>query len=91
MPLQVLHGLTFGATHLGAMHFIAQTVPEGQAGTAQSLYASVTSGIAMGGATLLSGPLYAAFAGRAYWAMALIAAVALAASLRLWRSAATSP
>ena len=91
LPLQVLHGLTFGATHLGAMHFISQTVPEAQAGTAQSLYASVTGGIAMGGAMLISGPLYAAYAGRGYWAMALIAAIALAASLALWRFARTHP
>jgi MFS transporter, PPP family, 3-phenylpropionic acid transporter len=87
LPLQALHGLTFGATHLGAMHFISETVPEAQAGTAQSLYASVTGGIAMGSAMLISGPLYAAYAGRGYWAMALIAAVALAAGYALQRSA----
>ncbi len=86
LPLQVLHGLTFGATHLGAMHFISETVPEVQAGTAQSLYASVTGGIAMGSAMLISGPLYAAYAGRGYWAMALIAAAALAAGYALRRS-----
>jgi PPP family 3-phenylpropionic acid transporter len=66
-------------------------VPEAQAGTAQSLYASVTGGVGMGSAMLISGPLYAAYAGRGYWAMALIAAVALAASLRLMRSGRTGP
>jgi len=86
LPLQVLHGLTFGATHLGAMHFISESVPETQAGTAQSLYASVTGGIAMGGVMLICGPLYAAYAGRGYWAMALIAAAALAAGYALRRS-----
>jgi PPP family 3-phenylpropionic acid transporter len=91
VPLQILHGLTFGASHLGAMHFISQTVPEAQAGTAQSLYASVTGGVGMGSAMLISGPLYAAYAGRGYWAMALIAAIALAASLRLMRSGRTAP
>jgi MFS transporter, PPP family, 3-phenylpropionic acid transporter len=83
LPLQVLHALTFGAAHLGAMHYIGQVVPETQAGTAQSLYASVTGGIAMGGAMLMSGPLYAAYAGRGYWAMAAIAAIGLAAVLVL--------
>ena len=77
--------LTFGATHLGAIHFIGRAVPEGQAGTAQALYASVTGGIAMGGAMLLAGPLYAAYGGRAYWAMAALAAVGLVASLVLRR------
>src|SRR5689334_2434334 len=85
LPLQTLHGVTFGATHLGAIHFMGRTVPEGQAGTAQALYASVTSGIAMGGAMLLAGPLYAAYAGHAYWAMAVLAAVGLSASLALRR------
>jgi len=83
VPLQVLHGLTFGASHLGAIHFIGRVVPEAQAGTAQALYASVTGGIAMGGATLVAGPLYAAYAGRAYWAMAALALAALIASLVL--------
>ena len=85
VPLQLLHALTFGATHLGAMHFIGRAVPQVQAGTAQALYASVTGGIAMGGAMLVTGPLYAAYVGRAYWAMAILAAVGLLASLMLLR------
>jgi PPP family 3-phenylpropionic acid transporter len=83
VPLQLLHALTFGATHIGAIHFIGRAVPEMQAGTAQALYASVTGGIAMGATMLIAGPLYAVYAGRAYWAMAVVAAVALAASLVL--------
>jgi len=86
LPLQVLHGFTFGATHLGAIHFMSRTVPEAQAGTAQALYASVTGGIAMGGTMLVAGPLYAAYAGGAYWAMAVVAAVALIASLVLLKT-----
>jgi PPP family 3-phenylpropionic acid transporter len=65
------------------MHFIGRAVPETQAGTAQALYASVTGGLAMGGAMLVTGPLYAAYAGRAYWAMAALAAVGLIAGLVL--------
>lgn len=83
LALQVLHGLTFGAAHLGAMHFMLKAVSPTRGGTAQALYASVTSGIAMGGVMLASGPLYATYAGRAYWAMAAVAAVGLAASLGL--------
>jgi len=51
----------------------------------QALYAATTAGIAMGGAVLLSGRLYASCGGRTYWAMAAIAAVGLAASLALRR------
>jgi MFS transporter, PPP family, 3-phenylpropionic acid transporter len=83
LPLQTLHALTFGATHIGAIHFIGRGVPEAQAGTAQALYASITGGIATGGITLMVGPVYAACAGRVYWAMALVAAAALLAGLAL--------
>jgi len=86
LPLQSLHALTFGATHIGAIHFIGRAVPDVQAGTAQALYASVTGGIATAGATLIAGPLYTAYAGRVYWAMALLAAAALLAACALLRS-----
>jgi PPP family 3-phenylpropionic acid transporter len=83
--LQALHGLTYGATHLGAMHYIAATVPQHLAGTAQALYGSVASGIALGGATLLAGHLYAQAGGRAYLAMVVLTLGGLAASLILAR------
>jgi PPP family 3-phenylpropionic acid transporter len=83
VTLQALHGVTYGATHIGAFYLITRAVPESQAGTAQALYAAITAGIAMGGATLLSGQLYAAHGGRTYWAMAAIAGVGVAASLAL--------
>ncbi len=83
--LQAVHGLTFGATHIGAFYFITHAIAERQAGTAQALYAAITAGIAMGGAMLLSGQLYASLGGRTYWAMAVIAAVGLAAGLMLRR------
>jgi PPP family 3-phenylpropionic acid transporter len=86
LPLQILHALTFGATHIGAIHYIGRGVPEAQAGTAQALYASITGGIATGGITLMVGPVYAACAGRVYWAMALVAAAALLAALALARA-----
>ena len=83
VALQALHGLTFAATHLGAMHFIARTVSDALAATAQALYAAATSGIFMAVAILGAGPLYAAYAGRAYWAMAAMATVGMAAGLVL--------
>ena len=83
IPLQVLHAATFGATHLAAMHLITELVDERDAGTAQSLHATVTAGIAMGGAIAMAGPLYAALGSRCYLAMAVLAAVGLAAAVRL--------
>jgi MFS transporter, PPP family, 3-phenylpropionic acid transporter len=91
VALQALHGLTFAAAHVGAIHFLARFVPEAQGGTAQAVYASFTSGILLGGATLLAGPLYAHFGSRAYLAMAGLAAVGVLAALGLERLAHTAP
>jgi len=81
IPLQTLHTLTYGASHLAAMHFISRAVPDGAQGTAQALYATVASGVLMGGSTLVSGWLYAWTGGHAYLAMSALAAVGLAAAL----------
>jgi PPP family 3-phenylpropionic acid transporter len=66
---QFLHGATFALAHLGAMYFILKAIPPRLSATAQSLYAVGSSGLALGLGTLASGPLYAAFGGRAYLLM----------------------
>ena len=70
--LQVLHALSFGATHLGALMFLMRRVPSAQAATAQG-YLAITLGLAMAAATAVSGLLYDDFGSRAYIAMALAA------------------
>lgn len=75
--MQALHGLTFGAAHLAAVHFISDAVPQEKTGTAQGLYASAGTGVFMGGAILASGPLYAALGGHAYFAMAILGGISL--------------
>ena len=85
MMLQALHGLTYGATHIGAVHYISASVPPALAGTAQALYASVTAGIAMGLATLLAGQVYGASGALAYLAMAGLSLAGLVAGLLLLR------
>lgn len=82
--VQVLHGLTFGAAHLGAVHFITEAVPKEMTGTAQGLYASAGTGLFMGAAILASGPLYGALGGSAYLVMAGVGALSLLLSLVLW-------
>lgn len=79
--LQILHGLTYGGAHLAAIHFLGAAVPDDQAGTGQALYGSVAAGLAMGLATLASGPLYAAIGDASYLAMAAIAGVGMVAAL----------
>jgi len=72
--LQCLHGLSFGATHMGAVLFLARAVPDRLAATAQG-YLSVATGIGMATFTALAGVLYGAYGARAYAAMALTALV----------------
>jgi PPP family 3-phenylpropionic acid transporter len=85
VPLQVLHGLTYGAAHLGAIHFIGKAVPEEAGGTAQALYSTIAAGVMQGGATMLSGALYAHYGSGAYLAMSAMAAVGCIATLLLAR------
>ena len=84
--LQMLHALSFGATHLGALTYVARHAPEGQAATAQGHLAMALSG-AMALATALSGLLYARFGAASYAAM-LLAAVAGGICARVARRAA---
>jgi PPP family 3-phenylpropionic acid transporter len=73
--LQPLHALSFAATHLGAMHWIARTAPPEAAATAQSLYNALVGGLGFGLASLAAGALYGAYGGKAYLAMAAMAGV----------------
>ena len=68
--VQVLHAFTFGATHLGAIHFVTRTVAPSMSATAQSLYSAAVMGLGLGLMLLISGELYGHFAGGAYQAMA---------------------
>ncbi|MBV39547.1 MAG: MFS transporter, partial [Rhodospirillaceae bacterium] len=82
---QGLHAFTFGATHLGAMHFIARAAPEEMSATAQSLHGAVGAGIAVGIVMAGAGWLYQAFANGAFFFMAGIAFASLLAALLLAR------
>lgn len=70
--LQLLHALSFGATHLGAIGFVARYAPAGQGATAQG-YLAIATGLALAGAMGLSGVLVEAYGATAYAAMALAA------------------
>jgi PPP family 3-phenylpropionic acid transporter len=70
--LQLLHALSFGATHLGALTYLARNTPAGQGATAQG-YLAMAQGAALAGSMGLSGVLYETFGNRAYAAMALAA------------------
>jgi MFS transporter, PPP family, 3-phenylpropionic acid transporter len=81
--LQVLHAATFAGTHIGAMHFIRESVPEAQAGMAQALNVTLTTGLMMGLAQVLAGQTYDRFGALSYLGMAAVAGIGLAVSV--WR------
>ncbi|MEW6121036.1 MAG: MFS transporter [Pseudomonadota bacterium] len=76
-PLQVLHGLTFGATYLGLVDLVARTTPEHRAGTAQSV-AGWTVSLAMSVASFAAGQLWVAYG---HWAFLASAGLGLAGAV----------
>ena len=80
---QWLHGLTFGAAHLAAMHHMLRTVPEHMSASAQSLYSGFAIGLVMGLMMLVTGWLYAGYGSGAFYAMILLSAAGGAVALWL--------
>ncbi|HEX2215673.1 MAG TPA: MFS transporter [Xanthobacteraceae bacterium] len=78
--LQCLHALSFGATHLAAVQFIARAAPSGSAGTMQGLLATANGGL-MAAAIAVSGILHVRYGVAGYGAMALLAGIGGVASL----------
>ncbi|HXX08313.1 MAG TPA: MFS transporter [Pseudolabrys sp.] len=70
--VQLLHALSFGATHLGTLMLLVRITPANQGATAQA-YLAIALSLTMAGAMALSGLLYENFGSRAYAAMALTA------------------
>lgn len=83
--LQALHGLSFGAAHLGAIHFIGAAASEDRAATAQGLYASIVAGLAMAVSMAAAGPLYTALHGHAYLVMAALSGASCIGTILLMR------
>ncbi|WP_417670831.1 MFS transporter [Roseibium sp.] len=86
--LQVLHGLSFGAAHLGAVGYLAGLVPQKWSATGQGLLAA-SNGILTAAGFAMCGPLFDADPAYAFWAMAGMSAIATLAlsTLRPFMSA----
>jgi MFS transporter, PPP family, 3-phenylpropionic acid transporter len=80
IPLQLLHAMSFGATHLGTMQYLGKAAPPGGRATAQGDVATANS-VMMACASALSGMLYGIGGSFAYVAMALFAAAGAACAL----------
>lgn len=82
---QMLHALSFAATHLGTMHFIRLLTPNAIRNRAQGIYSAMSGGVFMAAAAFASGKLYGLFGAEAFYAMAGLSAVSLALVLGLMR------
>ena len=87
--IEPLHGLTFALLHLSCMRILVLIVPPTLAATAQAVYATGI-GAASAVLTLLSGWLYSQFSSGGFWAMAVLAALALPVIWALHRSTPTA-
>jgi PPP family 3-phenylpropionic acid transporter len=82
--LQILHGATFGAAHLGVMHSISRRVPDAQTGRAQATYFFI-SGVMMAFMTIISGQLFVHLGANSFAVMALLGALAVVLWLLMQR------
>ncbi|HEV2080836.1 MAG TPA: MFS transporter [Brevundimonas sp.] len=82
VALQALHALSFAASYLAGLELVDRFSPPEAHTAAQTLSSALSSGVVIGLATLVSGPLYDAHGARGYWAMVALAlcggAIALA-------------
>ena len=88
--LQSFHGISFAMVHLGTMHYIRLTVPQGLRNSAQGLYAAFSGGIAMSGMMAVSGLLYGELLGGTYLVMAAVSLAALSFAVGLKRLSPTT-
>jgi MFS transporter, PPP family, 3-phenylpropionic acid transporter len=90
LALQTLHGLTFGAGHLGAMAFLAQSIPAELSATGQSLYYALVGGVIAGCMFPLAGQLYTQLDADAFLVMGVLSFAGFLAAVwlsRIWRPA----
>jgi PPP family 3-phenylpropionic acid transporter len=94
MAVQSLHAFTFGASHLGAVHFLIRAIRPQDSASAQSLLAAVSGGLGLGLTMAVSGPLYANLGGHAFLVMSLLSLGGAGGILALagrWRGGALGP
>lgn len=81
--LQCLHALSFGASHLGAIAFLAHAAPEARGATAQG-YFSIAQGITLSVCMLMGGFLFERVGMLSYLAMAVVALMGALIAAAVW-------
>lgn len=76
LMVQILHGFSFGATHLGLQAYIAKEVSEGETPAAQGA-STFVAGLMAAGLTFFCGALYSQFGLQSFYAMAAVSLLAV--------------
>ncbi|MEP1441785.1 MAG: MFS transporter [Hyphomicrobiales bacterium] len=76
LMVQILHGFSFGATHLGLQAYIAKEVSEGETPAAQGA-STFVAGLIAAGLTFFCGTLYGQFGLQSFYAMAAVSFLAV--------------
>lgn len=90
-PLQLLHALTFAASFLAGLQIVDRLSPPQNVSAAQTLSSALSSGVLLGLAMALSGPLYDEYGAGGYTAMAVLALLGTAAAIPLRRPLSSAP
>ena len=84
-PLQLLHALSFAATFLAGLQMVERLSPPQSVSVANMLSSALASGVLLGLATMMSGPLFDAYGTGGYAAMAVLAGLGVAAAMTMRR------
>ena len=90
-PLQLLHALTFAASFLAGLQMVDRLSPPQSVSVAQTLSSALSSGVLLGLAMALSGPLFDAYGAAGYAAMAVLALLGTACAVPLRRALSPHP
>lgn len=83
IPLQLLHAFTFAAGFLAGLQLVQQLAPKRSLSAGQTLSSALSSGVLLGLATIVSGPLFDRYGAEGYAAMAVLAVAGLGLALSL--------
>jgi len=87
-PLQGLHALTFAASFLAGLQLVERLSPPNTVSVAQTLSSALSSGVLLGLAILVSGPLFDSYAAGGFAAMSVLAVLGLLAAFAIRPAAA---
>lgn len=90
-PLQLLHAFTFAASFLAGLQIVDRLSPPQSVSVAQTMSSALSSGVLLGLAMALSGPLFDAYGGGGYAAMTVLALLGTVAAITLRGRLASAP